>query len=208
MTRADGRGVDRLDLTNPDPAHQLDVLIAGRGDNPQTNGMSASLDNFAPRVGAIYRFNDKTVFRAGYGLTFNATPWARAVRGDNDYPITIASSFFNALPFAPNSTLAQGIPLIVPPDQSTGRVPLDLSAAEYTPEINNIDRGEVKTWNIAVERRLMLTRRSTWRTSARRARADTPRSTSTHRRRSVSATRDARMPRRDACWRSTRGVSD
>jgi Carboxypeptidase regulatory-like domain/TonB dependent receptor-like, beta-barrel len=155
MTRADGRGVDRLDLTNPDPAHQLDVLIAGRGGNPQTSGMSASLDNFAPRVGAIYRFNDKTVFRAGYGLTFNATPWARAVRGDNDYPITIASSFFNALPFAPNSTLAQGIPLIVPPDQSSGRVPLDLSAAEYTPEIDNIDRGEVKTWNIAVERRLM-----------------------------------------------------
>jgi len=32
----------------------------------------------------------------------------------------------------------------------------DLSAAEYTPEINNIDRGEVKTWNIAVERRLMF----------------------------------------------------
>ena len=156
MTRADGRGVDRLDLTNPDPAHQLDVLIAGRGGNPQTNGMSASLDNFAPRVGAIYRFDDKTVFRAGYGLTFNATPWARAVRGDNDYPITIASSFFNALPFAPNSTLAQGIPLIVPPDQSTGRVPLDLSAAEYTPEIDNVDRGEVKTWNIAVERRLMF----------------------------------------------------
>lgn len=28
----------------------------------------------------------------------------------------IASSLFNALPFAPNSTLAQGIPLIVPPD--------------------------------------------------------------------------------------------
>ena len=156
MTRADGRGVDRLDLTNPDPAHQLDVLIAGRGGNSQTSGMSASLDNFAPRVGAIYRFDEKTVFRAGYGLTFNATPWARAVRGDNDYPITIASSFFNALPFAPNSTLAQGIPLIVPPDQSSGRVPLDLSAAEYTPEIDNIDRGEVKTWNIAVERRLMF----------------------------------------------------
>ncbi len=95
------------------------------------------------------------MFRAGYGLTFNATPWARAVRGDNDYPITIASSFFNALPFAANSTLAQGIPLIVPPDQSSGRVPLDLAAAEYTPEIDNIDRGEVKTWNIAVERRLM-----------------------------------------------------
>ncbi|HEU4935396.1 MAG TPA: TonB-dependent receptor [Vicinamibacterales bacterium] len=154
MTRADGRGVDRLDLTNPDPAHQLDVLIAGRGGNPQTSGMSASLDNFAPRLGAIYRLNDLTVIRSGYGLTFNATPWARAVRGDNDYPVTIASSYFNALPFAPYGTLAQGIPRIVGPDQSSGRVPLDRSAAEYTPEVGNVDRGEVHTWNVAFERRL------------------------------------------------------
>ncbi len=69
------------------------MLVAGRGGNPQNNGMKPSLDNFAPRVGAIYRFNDKTVFRTGYGLTYNAQPWARAVRGDNDYPVTIASSF-------------------------------------------------------------------------------------------------------------------
>jgi carboxypeptidase family protein/TonB-dependent receptor-like protein len=154
MARADGRGVDRLDLTNPDPARRLDVLIAGRGSNPQTSGMKAGLGNFAPRLGAIYRINDKTVVRAGYGVTFNATPWARAVRGDNDYPITIASSYFNANQFLAFGPLAQGIPRIIPPDQSSGRVPLDISAAEYTPEIDNIDRGEVKTWNIAFERRL------------------------------------------------------
>ena len=71
----------------------LDVLVAGRGGNPQNSGMETSLNNFAPRVGAVYRFNDKTVFRTGYGLTYNAQPWARAVRGDNDYPITIASTF-------------------------------------------------------------------------------------------------------------------
>jgi hypothetical protein len=43
----------------------------------------------------------------------------------------------------------------VAPDQSTGRVPLDRSAAEYTPETDNIDRGYVQTWNVAFERRLM-----------------------------------------------------
>lgn len=154
MTRADGRGLDRLDLTNPDPLRRLDVLIAGRGSNSQTSGMKASFDNFAPRVGGIYRLNDKTVLRTGYGLTYNATPWARAVRGDNDYPVTIASSFFAADQFASISTLAQGIPRIVGPDQSSGRVPLDRSAAEYTPEIDNVDRGQVHTWNVAFERRL------------------------------------------------------
>ena len=48
----------------------------------------------------------------------------------------------------------QGIPTIGAPDQSSGRVPLDRAAAEYTPEIDNIDRGYVQTWNVAFERRL------------------------------------------------------
>ena len=140
---------------SPRPRPNLDVLIAGRGGNPQNNGMSMSWNNFAPRLGAIYRLNEKTVFRTGYGLTYNATPWARAVRGDNDYPITLAVSFPNVDSFGFYSTLEQGIPTIVAPDQSTGRVPLDRSAAEYTPEIDNIDRGYVQTWNVAFERRIM-----------------------------------------------------
>ena len=156
MTRADGRGIDRLDLDNPDFNRRLDVLVAGRGSNPQDSGMKASFDNFAPRVGGIYRLNDKTVLRAGYGLTFNATPWARALRGDNDYPITIASSSFNAEQFQPYGTFAQGIPILRGPDVTSGRVALDRTAAVYTPEVGNVDRGEVHTWNVAFERRLPL----------------------------------------------------
>ena len=156
MHRADGRGLDRLDLSNPDFQHQLDVLVAGRGSNPQTNGMSAGLNNFAPRVGGVYRIDDNTVFRTGYGLTYNAQGWARAVRGDNDYPVTIASNFFNPEPFAYYAPIQQGIPTIKGPDISSGRVPLDRAAAEYTPEIDNIDRGYVHTWNVAFERRLPL----------------------------------------------------
>jgi hypothetical protein len=154
MHRADGRGIDRLDLANPDFRRQLDVIIAGRGGNPQNNGMESSLNNFAPRLGGVYRINDATVFRSGYGLTYNAQPWARPMRGHNDYPVTIASTFVNAEAFAPNSTLQQGIPMILGPDLSSGRVPLDLAAGFYTPELGNIDRGYVHTWNIAVERML------------------------------------------------------
>ena len=148
MHRADGRGVDRLDLDT------LEVLIAGRGGNDQNSGMHAGLNNFAPRLGGIFRLNDKTVFRTGYGITYNAVPWARAVRGDNDYPVTIASTFLNPEQFAWYGTLEQGIPRIVGPDQSSGRVALDRTAAEYTPEVGNVDRGYVQTWNVAIERRL------------------------------------------------------
>jgi len=150
MHRADGRGLDRLDLQT------LDVIVAGRGPNPQNNGMSAGLDNFAPRVGGVYRIDDNNVFRSGYGLTYNAQGWARAVRGDNDYPVTIASSFFSPDNFQYYAPLQQGIPIIRGPDVSSGRVPLDRAAAEYTPEIDNIDRGYVQTWNVAYERRLPM----------------------------------------------------
>src|SRR5205814_1969603 len=85
-----GRGIDRLDLDNPVFARQLDVIIAGRGGNSQNNGMDANLNNFAPRLGGVYRINDATVFRSGYGLTYNAMPWARPMRGHNDYPVTPA----------------------------------------------------------------------------------------------------------------------
>ncbi len=179
MHRADGRGVDRLDL-EPDPA--LDVLIAGRGGNSQNNGMKMSWNNFAPRLGAIYRLNDDTVFRTGYGITYNATPWARAVRGDNDYPITLASSFPNVDSFGFFNTFEQGVPIINSPDQSSGRVPLDRAAAEYTPEVGNVDRGYVQTWNVAFERRIACaTRPWTSPTSAPRALTATRRSTSTPR---------------------------
>ncbi len=40
------------------------------------------------------------------------------------------------------------------PDLSSGRVPLDRAAGFYTPEMGNIDRGYVHTWNVAVERML------------------------------------------------------
>jgi hypothetical protein len=148
MHRADGRGIDRVD-----PA-TLNVLVAGRGNNDQNNGMKAGLDNFAPRLGAIYRLNDKTVVRSGYGITYNAQPWARALRGDNDYPVTIAATYNNPEQFAWYGTLAQGIPLLRGPDVSSGSVRLDNAAIVYTPEVGNVDRGIVHTWNAAIERRL------------------------------------------------------
>jgi hypothetical protein len=156
MRRADGRGIDRLDLANPDFNRRLDVIIAGRGNNPQTNGMETSLNNFAPRLGGVYRINEATVFRSGYGLTYNAQPWARPMRGHNDYPVTIASTFLNAEAFQPYGTLQQGIPLIVGPDLSSGRIPLDRAAGFWSPEVGNIDRGYVHTWNVAVERMLPI----------------------------------------------------
>ena len=58
---------------------------------------SVSKTLFAPRLGAAYRINEKTVFRAGYGITYNPLPWSRPLRGF--YPLTIG--------FSQNATVEQ-----------------------------------------------------------------------------------------------------
>jgi len=109
---------------------------------------------FAPRIGLAYQFNDKTVFRAGYGRTFNPLPWSRPLRGF--YPLTIAAEFFGASPFQPFRSLEQGLPPIVLPDISTGRIPLNPRAQMRTPEPDNVNRGHIDSWNLTIERRLPL----------------------------------------------------
>ncbi|HTU99655.1 MAG TPA: TonB-dependent receptor, partial [Luteitalea sp.] len=149
MKRAD-RGLERLDLNT------LEVILGGKGGNPDSVGLSAAKDNFAPRVGAVYRFDDNTVLRSGFGVTYNPIPWGRVMRGDNIYPVTIASTFPAVDPFGYVSTLNQGIPQVVLPSLESGRVALPNSATIVTPEIGNVDRGTIKSWNLAFERRLPL----------------------------------------------------
>jgi TonB dependent receptor len=145
MHRAD-RGLERVDLAT------LDVLLGGRGGNPNNVGLKAAKDNFAPRVGVVYRLNDLMVFRSGFGVTYNPMPWGRPLRGF--YPATIAASFFQNLPFGFYGTLDQGIPLITGPDLNSGRFPLPAEVDMRTPEPGNVDRGSIKSWNVAFERRL------------------------------------------------------
>jgi hypothetical protein len=147
MHRAD-RGLERVDLST------LEVLLGDRGGNPKNVGLEASKTNFAPRLGLVYRLNDQTVFRSGYGVTYNPMPWGRPLRGF--YPATIAASFFQNEPFGFYSTLDQGIPLITGPDLNSGRFPLPAAVDMRTPEPGNVNRGHIQSWNVAFERRLPL----------------------------------------------------
>lgn len=147
MHRAN-HGLERLDLST------LEVLIGGLGGNPDNVGLKASKDNFAPRLGAVYRLNDQTVLRSGYGVTYNPIPWARVLRGDNIFPNVIAATFTNNESFGYLSTIDQGIPSITAPDISSGRIALPNAPTMWTPEPGNVDRGIIHSWNAAFERRL------------------------------------------------------
>ena len=65
-------------------------------------GVTATWKNFAPRLGAAYRFSDKTVVRAGFGTSDHSVPEQLAT------PSTSRSSRTNQFTDAQSSLPAAG----------------------------------------------------------------------------------------------------
>ena len=152
MSRAN-RGLEMLNLKT------MEVLIGGRGGNPDDLGLKPSKGMVAPRLGAVYRLNDKTVVRAGYGLTYDARPMGaqEAFKGLNVYPLAINGTFQPSAAtanFGWYGTLEDGIPRLDGPDLSSGRVPLPTAVGMQTPVPDSVKRGKTHSWNFAIERRL------------------------------------------------------
>ena len=144
MTRAN-RGIEQVDLDT------LTVRLGGLGGNPEDLGIKVSKTLFAPRLGGVYRINEMTVFRSGYGITYNPLPFSRPLRGF--YPLTIAGDFNTTNPYLPITTLSQGIDDIVGPDLTSGNIPLPNCVPMRTPA-DDVSRSRIQSWNLAVERRL------------------------------------------------------
>jgi hypothetical protein len=143
----ENRGLERLDYDT------WEVLLGGIGNVPADVGLKPSKTLFAPRVGAAYRLNDLTVFRAGYGITYNPLPWSRPLRGF--YPLTIGFSDSASGAFGSNFAsfpLASGIPEIPLPDVSSGRIPLPRNVQTRTPVPDDVERGRTQQYNVTLER--------------------------------------------------------
>jgi hypothetical protein len=149
-TRPGGKGINRFDPTDGY------VYIGGYGSTPQdttatTHGM------FMPRTGFTYRFNDKTVFRAGFSRSADNSSF---INFRNSYPSvyiwSMPAKTFNGVQnaYIPVTTLRQG--LIAPagsPDFSSGKLLLPLSTGTTTYD-QDVHRGGVNSWNITVQREL------------------------------------------------------
>ena len=147
MSRAD-RGLEQLDFNT------FMIRLGGLGGNPKDLGIEVDKKLFAPRLGLAYRINDDTVFRTGFGRTFNPMPWSRPIRGF--YPATIAYSDAGPNGFTPYGNLANGIPGAPNPDIQSGNIPLPRGVDMRSPDPNDVKRGHTDSWNMFIERRIPL----------------------------------------------------
>jgi hypothetical protein len=60
------------------------LVVGGVGGNPNNGGLVNHLNYLAPRLGLAYRLTDKTVIRAGFGVSY--TPFEDNTYINNNYP--------------------------------------------------------------------------------------------------------------------------
>jgi Carboxypeptidase regulatory-like domain/TonB dependent receptor len=153
----DHEGVFRFDpslgLTN-------NIIVGGKGGNPTSTGVDVGWGMIVPRLGIAYRATERTVIRAGGGMTVDPDNF-RTMRDTYGAVTALNPSGSNAFTNAnclqaadaQNSTLGcpvVGIAPIATPNFSTGFLTLPLTATTNTVP-KHYRRAYIDSWNLAVE---------------------------------------------------------
>jgi hypothetical protein len=148
-------------FSNYDPTNNT-LVQAGVGGNPSNLGMKTRYKYFAPRVGLADRLNDKTVIRAGFGMSYTPFPdntyaYNYPVRANNFYTNVGNGYATTLLPGGQPATFQQGFPLPVPVTiPSNGIIPATGTLLSGTYDVINLNfkNPYAESWNIAVQRAL------------------------------------------------------
>jgi hypothetical protein len=92
-------------FVNYNPANNQ-LVQAGVDGNPSNLGMQTDYKNFAPRLGASYRVTDRTVVRAGFGVSY--VPFVDNSYAYN-YPIKTSTYYTNTPTYGPALNPAGGV---------------------------------------------------------------------------------------------------
>ena len=141
-----------------DPSNNT-LVLAGVNGNPENLGMVTRYKYFAPRVGFAYRLNEKTVLRAGFGISYQ--PFPDNTYAHNNYPIAFNNSFTPNTTYGPAvlpngqvANLASGFPapilFVMPPSGIITNAP----DQAYNVVNLNYTNPYMESWNFAVQRRL------------------------------------------------------
>ncbi len=140
----DHRGGERYDPTTDK------VLVGGVGSTPTDTGVDVGIGQLAPRLGIAYRANEKTVVRAGYGISVDPDSFRRL---RDSYPATISSQFSGATTFQAAGTLRTGIPNVVGPSLNQGVIDLPLAVGTTTFPAK-FNRGYIQSFNLTFQREI------------------------------------------------------
>jgi hypothetical protein len=161
----DHLGVFRFD---PSLGKTNNVVIGGRGGNPNDTGVSVGWGMIVPRLGLAYRVSDQTVVRAGFGMTVDPDNFRQLretfgavtninLGGANSYtPADCLQSADGANSVTGCGTVGNstvGIPPVTQPDYSTGFLTLPVTASTQTVP-KDYRRGYIESWNLAVQQDL------------------------------------------------------
>ena len=143
-------------LSNYDPSNNT-VRVAGFGSVPANLGVNKVLTNFAPRLGASYRFADKTVIRAGFGTTIMPFP-------NNGYafnfPVKQNNQFNPANSYATAGSMNAGFPApVVFSIPTDGIIDASNALLRNTGLVSiptNLREGKLHAWNVAYQRELFF----------------------------------------------------
>ena len=143
------------------------LVVAGLDGNPSNLGMQSNYRNFAPRLGAAYRINEKLVVRAGFGVSYvpfidNTYAYNYPIKTSTAYnnpaaygpavnPGAGAVNFVTGVPATPTATFSSNGTLTETAAPPLGNGLLSL-ANLYIPL--NFKNPYVSSWNVVVQRAL------------------------------------------------------
>jgi hypothetical protein len=149
-------------FVNYNPANNS-LVEAGVDGNPSNLGMQTDYKNFAPRLGASYRASEKTVVRAGFGVSY--VPFVDNSYAYN-YPIKTSTYYANTATDGQSLNPAGGVVNFVTGIPATPTAPftsngtLTESAANGTIGLANLyiplnfKNAYVSSWNAVVQQAL------------------------------------------------------
>lgn len=140
------------------------VLICGVGSTPLDCGVDVGRGQLLPRLGIAYRLNEKTVLRAGYGMSADSNNW-RFFR--NNWPLVGNADLQGATAtyspaasltgetLVPYPGLQVGIPAPVSVDTSSGVVPLPNNTGAGGGTVPfKFNRGYTNSYNVTLQREI------------------------------------------------------
>jgi hypothetical protein len=139
------------------------LVLAGQDGNPSNLGQQTDYKNFAPRLGASYRVTEKTVVRAGFGVSY--VPFVDNSYAYN-YPIKTSTGYNSATTYGPSVNPAGGFVNFVTgiPATPTAAFPsnglLTETAANGLLSLSNLyiplnfKNAYVSSWNAVVQQAL------------------------------------------------------